>query len=362
MGTVNRAPFIIPVFIPHQGCPHQCVFCNQTAITGQARGRRPISGEEFERHIQAYLAYKGGKRGFTEIAFFGGNFLGLERDTIVSLLAQAERFVVSGQANGIRFSTRPDTIDADRLAILRRFSVSAVELGTQSMDNHVLASSQRGHTAEDTARAVRLLKDDGLAVGLQIMAGLPGDTRHRSLASAEKAAGLQPDFVRIYPTIVLSGSRLAVWYRQGRYTPLPLDTCVSRVKEIYHIFAERSIRVIRMGLQASASLDRDSDRIAGPYHPAFGHLVYSALFLDKASAALNSFTSPIDAAAIRVHPRNISRMKGLKNSNVSVLKKKFGIRSLRITGDSGLTENAVSVHRVPPDGSRHAASGKNRKS
>ncbi|MBW1892475.1 MAG: radical SAM protein [Deltaproteobacteria bacterium] len=342
----NEGHFIIPVFIPHQGCPHKCIFCNQSAITG-VRQPFPMSPNDLLKHVQKYLEYKKEKRKTTEIAFFGGNFLGLKRDRIDSMLKEANLFVKSGQVDGIRFSTRPDTIDTARLDFINAFPVTTVELGVQSMDDRILSKSKRGHTSADTDKAFFLLKNCGLKTGLQMMVGLPGDDGSHSIDTAEKLARLCPDYIRIYPTIVLSGSPLAEWYKSGAYTPLPLEESINLVKEIYCIFRKKNIRVIRMGLQASKDLDNGAEVLAGPYHPAFGHLVLSSLFLDMAKAELKNRKDIHEHAVIKVHPRNISRMQGLNKSNIPILKKEFNLNALEIIGDSNLTEENLCIHPKP---------------
>jgi histone acetyltransferase (RNA polymerase elongator complex component) len=176
------------------------------------------------------------------------------------------------------------------------------------------------------------------------MLGLPGDTHSQALASGQRAAGLKPDFVRIYPTLVLAGSLLARWYEQGRYTPLGLEEAVALAARLHHLFRHRGIPVIRMGLQASRALDQGHHLLAGPYHPAFGHLVYSKLFLDKAVAALTRCDQEAArTVTINVHSRNISRMRGLENRNVTELKTRFGIASLKIAPDDALADDAVTI-------------------
>lgn len=334
--------FIIPVFIPHQGCPHKCVFCNQQAITG-FRQSLPMTADGFRRHVQTFLNYKRKKRNIVEIAFFGGNFLGMPPDRINSMLSEARAFVESGQVDGIRFSTRPDTIDEKRLEGLRPFPVTTVELGAQSMDDGVLSASQRGHTSADTERGVFCLKTYGFQIGLQMMVGLPGDNGDSSIQTAEKLARLGPDYIRIYPTIVLSGSRLGDWYKNGHYTPWSIEKSIHIVKKIYYIFKNHNIRVIRMGLQASEDLNQGDEILAGPYHPSFGHLVLSSLFLDKAQKALANRKRISAHALIRVHPRNISRAQGLNKSNIAWLKNRFALRSLDVVGDDRMAEDDLQV-------------------
>jgi histone acetyltransferase (RNA polymerase elongator complex component) len=338
-------PFIVPVFIPHAGCPHRCAFCNQTVI-----GDRPEdipSEEDVTAEISRFLSYRQPHHGAPQISFYGGTFLGVGEERILKLLRIAARFVSRGQAAGIRFSTRPDTITPGTLDLIQRFPVRTIELGVQSMDDAVLQRSQRGHTALATRRAVGLLKDRGYTIGLQMMIGLPGQDDASAMSTAHEIAGLEPDAVRIYPTIVLKNSRLEQWYQDGAYQPLSLDAAVTQVKNLYGFFREKQIPVIRMGLQASDNLDSNKFIIAGPYHPAFGHLVHSQIFFDKAAAALASERTPIHKTALRVHPSNISKMRGLKNANIEQLKSTYQLDAIEVIPDTSVsgTELQVKVFR-----------------
>lgn len=337
---MNR-PFIISIFLPHHGCPHRCIFCNQRVITG--RKGHLLSPETLGSKIKEFLNYKGKPRHPVQIAFYGGNFLGLEPDHIKSLLEKATGFVVAGKVDSIRFSTRPDTIDSQRLDILKPFPVTTIEIGAQSMDDQVLAAANRGHTTRDTEKAVALLKAYNYEVGVQMMVGLPGDDETKSMAAGHRIAELGPDFVRIYPTVVVAGSPLATLYQQGDYAPWPLDRCVTLVKKLYLLFKASNIAVVRMGLQPSEDLNKDTAVLAGPYHPAFGHLVHSAIFLDKAAAAIAAAKDNHAEITLKVHPRSISKMKGLNNNNVAILKRKFQIQSLHIVPDSTVSENNLAV-------------------
>ena len=278
-----------------------------------------------------------------QIAFFGGNFLGLEQEEIKSWLELAGEFVSQGLVDGIRFSTRPDTIDTRRLDILENYPVATVELGVQSMNDQVLALAGRGHFASDTIRAVEDLKKRQLDIGLQMMVGLPGDSEARALVTARRIADLDPDFVRIYPTVVVENSRLAQWFKKGQYVPLSLEDAVTLVKKIYLLFKQEDIDVIRMGLQATEDLGNDSFVLAGPYHPAFGHLVYSEIFWDKALAAIQSIKYVKDTLTIFVNPRSISKIRGLNNSNIKKLKKRYHFKLIEVVPDSSLAEEEVNI-------------------
>lgn len=331
-GLSSYKPFIIPVFIPHNGCPHQCVFCNQHTITG-VNGAR-IDPDAIRLLIDTYLGYNHGQREHIQISYYGGTFLGLDPHHILQLLALATSYVDRGLVDSIRCSTRPDTISEKTLALVRNFPLKTVELGVQSMDNHVLACSNRGHTAQDTETAVTLLKSRGYQVGLQMMVGLPGDNGHQAYQTALRLADLKPDFIRIYPTLVMENSPLAQSFKHGEYRPLDLATSVTQVKTLFLLFRKKRIPVIRMGLQASEGLDRGPGIVDGPYHPSFGHMVYSEIFLDMARCLLKQqIPHEKPSTVFFVHPKNISNFRGLKNHNVDVLKAEFGYVDIRVKTD-----------------------------
>ncbi|MCJ7541757.1 MAG: radical SAM protein [Desulfobacterales bacterium] len=337
----TRRPFIIPIFLPHAGCPHQCVFCNQTSITGV--GRDTVSPEKVERQIYEFLKYKGNDHRLVQVAFYGGNFLGLEKEYFKRLLNVSAKFVKNKEIDAIRFSTRPDTIDHDRIEIIKNYPVSTIEIGVQSMNDRVLAMAKRGHSASDTKRAVALLKDRHYQIGLQMMVGLPEEDEAGSLSTAYRIGELEPDFVRIYPTIVLKNSLLARWYENGTYRPWSLERSVAHVKTLYLFFKKKNIPVIRMGLQASEDLDSGAAVLAGPYHPAFGHMVHSKIFLDIATEIMEHKSVSHDTVTIKVHPKSISKMRGMKNSNMETLKRRFRLQSLDIVPNPTMDEDRLSI-------------------
>jgi histone acetyltransferase (RNA polymerase elongator complex component) len=333
-------PFIVPIFLPHAGCPHRCVFCDQSSITG-VRSKWPR--KDIREQIEAFLKFKTARRNKVQIAFFGGNFLGIPATEIKRLLAEAGEYVKTGRVNSIRFSTRPDTIDRQRLDLIKNFPVTTIELGVQSMDERVLSATNRGHRAPVTEKAIQFLKTLNYEVGVQLMVGLPEDTPERLIASAQRVVQLKPDFIRIYPTVVLAGSLLAASYRKGDYVPLSIEEAVSQAKNLYLLFKSENIRVIRMGLQASEDLGNGSTILAGPYHPAFGHLVYSEIFLDMAVAQIESSALNTHFITIWAQPSNISKLRGLRNRNIEILKRKFGFESVVVRPDDTLAEDQIKV-------------------
>ncbi len=338
-------PFIIPVFLPHKGCPHRCVFCNQNAMDASVPD--DLEPENLRQHARVYLAHKARNRRPVEVAFYGGTFLGMRKDRVVSFLKAAADLVEEGLVDTIRFSTRPDTVTQKALDRIARFPVGTVELGVQSMNDAVLAGSGRGHSAADTVKAVALLKSRGFGVGVQLMVGLPGDTEAGSFSSAEKIAALGPHCIRIYPTVVLKGSLLEKWYIQGKYAPWSLDACIRHVKRLYLFFSQKGIRVIRMGLQASGTLKPEQHLVAGPFHPAFGQLVQSEIFLDTVVSFLEKKGAVTDPLTLRLHPNHRPKMAGHANRNLGFLKKRFHLHTVSILPDPSLSKECLFIQDAP---------------
>ena len=338
----EKPSLIIPIFLPHQGCPHQCAFCNQQKISGAASGLP--SRETLVKEVNRYLAFGRNKTGPIQIAFYGGNFLGIPFASIRPLLDEAQAFIRAGKVASIRFSTRPDTITPQSLSRLQTYTVSTIELGAQSMDDRILSLSNRGHTAMDTTAAVARIRQRGLQLGIQMMTGLPGDEGRQSIETAEQIAELEPDFVRIYPTIVLAGSPLAAAYKNGDYTPMPLERSVQLVAQIYSLFTERGIPVIRTGLQASDGLSDQETVLAGPFHPAYGHLVMSEIFLEAALKQLRQEKGITDReVSLLVHEKDVSKMRGLNNRNIHTLKQMFPVAAIRVVPDPFLSKGQVAL-------------------
>ncbi len=266
----KKKQLIIPVFIPFGGCPHKCVFCNQRDITGQSN--MPTAQEVSGKVIEYLSSWKG--TGHREVAFYGGSFTGLPVNIQEEYLAAAKVFVDDGRINALRISTRPDYIDAEVIKRLLRFRVETVELGVQSLDDEVLALSGRGHDRSAVELATGLIKEAGIALGIQLMPGLPGDSTERFMQTILGSVALAPEFVRIYPTLVIKDTELAGLHAAGRYTPWELADMVELLKKAVAVFDSAGIKIIRMGLHGSAELEQSL--IDGPYHPDLRGLVAEA--------------------------------------------------------------------------------------
>ena len=304
----------VAVFVPHNGCPHRCSFCDQRAITGQAG--QP-SGEEVRRTAEA-AAQTLRKSGCpAEFAFFGGSFTAVDPSYMETLLQSAAPFLKDGTFSGIRVSTRPDAVGEERLRVLRQYGVTAIELGAQSMSDEVLQKNGRGHTAADVRDAAARIRAFGFSLGLQMMTGLYGDTPEGARRTAKELIALQPDTVRIYPTLVMRGTQLAEWYEAGSYRPQTLAEAVPLCAELLQWFEAAGISVIRVGLHSTPDLQKNL--LAGPYHPAFRELCESRIFREQIAGLLRG-KEPGDIT-IEVHPRDLSKAVGQRGENRDYFRK-----------------------------------------
>lgn len=313
----------ISLFVPHAGCPHQCSFCNQKTISGSVK---QLTVQEVWDTLEEASSH-GNNPGNTEIAFFGGSFTAIERGYMISLLEAAKPFVDKGFYSGIRISTRPDAINNEILADLKRYNVTAIELGAQSTDDNVLLKNHRGHTREDIINASLLIKEFGFSLGLQMMTGLYGDTPEKALKTCEDIIKLKPQTVRIYPTIVLEGTELCALYKKGEYKPQTIDEAVELSSVLLEKFNNAGIRVIRLGLHSGGNVE--DGFVAGPYHPAFGELCESKIYLRKAKKILLEkyplktenicSLSSKHKLTIFVNDKEISKMTGQKGCNKAAL-------------------------------------------
>lgn len=312
---------ILPIFVPHRGCPHQCVFCDQRTISGC---HRPVTAADVTRLLTEALPLAG--QGM-EVAFYGGSFTAIPAEQQQELLDAVEPFLETGAVASVRVSTRPDAITPEALERLRRGGVRTVELGCQSMDDVVLNASGRGHGREVVAPAVALLRQYSFSVILQMMTGLPEQTDKSALETAHALAALQPDGVRLYPTVVVRGTALAERYADGSYRPQTLEEATALGAEILELFLRSDIPVLRIGLQPSEELAQSV--VAGPYHSALGELVKSRVYRNRAQALLET-VSPGSDAVLAVAPNRVSLMTGQKRCNVHWLRQRYGLNSLRI--------------------------------
>ncbi|MCR2042597.1 elongator complex protein 3 [Anaerosalibacter massiliensis] len=329
---MNKKYFIIPIFVPHLGCPHDCVFCNQRRITGLSTD---MTSEKADNIIKDHLKTIPSLNRGLEIAFYGGSFTAISPDMQRELLNIASYYKKEGIVDRIRLSTRPDYINERELLLLKEYGVDIIELGVQSLDEEVLFLSGRGHKSEDVYKASSLIKSYGFQLGLQMMIGLLGDTEEKSLYTAKEIVKLNPICTRIYPTLVVKDTFLEKMYLDGRYKPLSLEMAVDISTKLLMIFQYNKINVIRIGLQPTDNITLGKDVIAGPFHPAFRQLVESNIY----KKILDEYFSEKDFKDIKefvinINPKEISNLVGQGSINTKFIRNKFNISKIKIHGEN----------------------------
>ena len=318
---------ILPVFVPHWGCPHACVFCNQRSITGQ---RESVNAAVVKQAIESAAAFlpRGEKR---QLAFYGGSFTAIPAEEQEALLKAAQPYLQTGVLSSIRLSTRPDAIDPETLARLKRYGVETIELGAQSMDAEVLRLSGRGHTAQDVERASRLIREAGFSLILQMMTGLPGDTPEKDQETARRLIACRPDGVRIYPTVIVRGTALYELWCAGQYREHTVEDAVEICARLLPLFEEAGIDVLRVGLNPTEELS-GGEAAGGAYHPALGELVRSRVYRNRAEALLKGIR-PGSRVTLTVGRGKTSQLTGQHRRNLLWLQERFALRELRVKED-----------------------------
>lgn len=320
--------YIIPIFVPHLGCPHDCIFCNQRKIASTITD---IKEEDVENTIERYLSYFK-ENSFVEIAFYGGSFTAIDIEVQKKLLNIALKYKDEGLINEIRLSTRPDSINDFILKHLKNYKVDTIELGVQSLNDEVLYKSGRGHTSKDVYNAVELIKKYEFKLGLQMMVGLPGDSLRHSYETAEKFILLKPQCVRIYPTLVIKDTYLEAMTIKNQYKPLTLEDAVDICTPLLMKFYINNVNVIRIGLQPTENIQLGKDVLGGPFHPAFRQLVESNIYKIILSEFIEKKLSDIKGKTLEIYsnPKNISNIAGQKSENIKDLKIKYKISKIKI--------------------------------
>ena len=324
----------ISIFVPHKGCPNDCSFCNQRAISGQMTSATP---EDVEDAVETAIKYKVDPKN-TEIAFFGGSFTAIEREDMLSLLTAAKHFLDIYKFKGIRISTRPDCINEDILETLKNYGVTAIELGAQSMSDEILSANRRGHTAEDVRKASKLIKEYGFELGLQMMTGLYKSDFQKDEQTALEIIKLRPDTVRIYPTVVLKNTHLGYLQEMGEYIAPTAEESAPFCAHLLQLFEKEGIKVIKLGLHSSETVE--SDMVGGAYHPAFRELCEGHIYLTKILEKLSE-KDKNQQYVIYVNKKVLSKAKGQQKRNEKALKNQ-GFHCI-IKGKENLEEFQIEV-------------------
>lgn len=327
--------FNIPIFIPEAACPFQCLYCNQQKISGQLH----IPGkEEIINTIEDYLSTMPVEDAEIQLAYFGGNFTGINIEDQENYLQLVQPYIEKGKISGIRLSTRPDYINNEILDMLKKYQVTSIELGAQSMDEKVLTLSKRGHTAFDTKNASRMIKEYDFELGLQMMVGLPGDSLEKAMYTAKRIVELGASNTRIYPTLVIKDTQLNKMFQEGEYKPLDLGEAISWSKELVKVFEQGNVNILKLGLHPSEGLLSGEDLIAGPFHRSFRELVMTEVW--------NEILEPLNGKEgkrieILVAPNQVNFAVGYKGINRKLLEEKY--ESVKFRNDSNLTNREFKV-------------------
>ncbi len=326
----------IPIFVPHEGCPFDCIFCNQRKITGADTS---ISSGKISEIIEEHLKTLPYDNRTIEAAFFGGSFTGISAEKQELFLKAAYEYVRDGRIDGIRLSTRPDYISEEILERLKRYGVTSIELGVQSMNDRVLLKAMRGHTGKTVEDAVEMIRKYPFKLGLQMMTGLPGDTDLGAMETARKIIAQKPDFVRIYPTLVLKDTALARLYERGEYAPQTLSEAVSLCKRLLLEFKKNNIDVIRISLATTDEICENGAVVAGPFHSAFRELVEGEIYYDEMVKVIEETPS---VRTFCVNSAEISKAVGNARINIKKIKEKYGFE-VKIKADDSIEKGRITV-------------------
>ncbi len=321
-----KKQYIIPIFVPHLGCPNDCIFCNQKSISGQ---KKQMTKETAKKIIDDYLESIKNEDAEIEIAFYGGSFTAIEPSLQEELLETAYEYIKDGKVESIRISTRPDAINKKILKRLKKYKVKTIELGVQSANDYILKRTNRGHTFEDVKKASKMIRWNGFKLGHQMMVGLPESTKIDEINTAKALIKLKPKMIRIYPVLVIKNTKLEKEYKEGKYDPLPLVQAVETCKELVRMFADKKIDIIRVGLQNTDEITNpempNSEVVAGPYHPAFRQLVESAMWYDAIVGKIKKLNIKVKEVEVTVNPIDSNNVIGHKKENVIKLKDTYDV-------------------------------------
>ena len=318
--------YVIPVFVPHLGCPNDCIFCKQKSISGQ---KKNVTKEEAKKIIDNFLENIKDKDAKKEIAFFGGSFTGIDENVQEELLQVAYDYIEKGEVDSIRISTRPDYINKEILKRLKKYKVKTIELGVQSANDYILGRANRRHTFKDVEKASKLIRWYGFNLGHQMMVGLPESNRIDEINTAKALIKLKPKMVRIYPVLVIKGTKLEKEYNEGIYEPLSIVQAVETCKQLVRMFTDKKIEVIRVGLQNTDEIcnpdNKESEVVAGPFHPAFGQLVESSMWYDAIVEKIKKLNVKVKEVEVTVNPIDANNVIGHKKENVIKLKDTYEV-------------------------------------
>ena len=337
-----KKQYIIPIFVPHLGCPNDCVVSNHKSISGQTK---QVTGEDVKKTIENHLKYVK-ENTIVEVAFFGGSFTGIEKEKQIELLSAAYEYIKNKKVQSIRISTRPDYINKEILKRLKKYKVKTIELGVQSANDYILSRANRGHTFKDVVKASKLIRWYGFNLGHQMMVGLPESNRIDEINTAKALIKLKPKMIRIYPVLVIKGTKLEKEYNDGIYEPLSVVQAVETCKQLVRMFNDKKIDVIRVGLQNTEEIcepgSNQSEVVAGPFHPAFRQLVESGLWYDAIVEKIKKLNVKVKEVEVTVNPIDANNVIGHKRENVKKLQELYEV-DLKVKQDESIKQGKLKV-------------------
>ena len=346
---MGKRHYIIPIFVPHEGCPHDCVFCNQGKITGENKEiilgpkykqENKVNSDFVRKTIEEYIETIGEGDRILEVSFFGGTFTAIDINKQRELLAVAKEYKDKKIIDYIRLSTRPDYIDEFILDHLKSYKVDIIELGVQSLDKEVLHKSGRGHDYDEVLKASKLIKEYGFTLGHQIMVGLPEDTFEKDVETTKESIKMKPDICRIYPALTVKNTPMEDMYLEGTYKPYTLEEAVYISAKLYNMYKENNIQVIRIGLQPTDNIALGKDIVDGPFHPAFRELVESSIINENIYNILKDKSGEV---TIRISNKSVSKLYADKKRYFNELKDKAQNCNLKVKVDNSMEVDKINI-------------------
>ena len=265
---------IIPIFINHRGCKYRCIFCSQKS----AVEFHDTPFEKIPEIIESYISTQINKFGkinpkyeITQIAFYGGSFTWIGKNFMNKYFNAVKPFMTKYNIDSIRISTRPDCINYEILNFLRNNKVKTIEIGAECFDDNILEILKRGHSVEDILNASKIIKENNFELSIQLMIGLPEENEDVLNKNLQFLKKIKPDFLRIFPLIVLKNTEIEKMFREKRFTPITLEKAVEILKRFFDLCKENRIKIIQTGLHYSEHLLKNY--VAGPLHPSLKDIV-----------------------------------------------------------------------------------------
>ncbi len=258
---------VIAIMTKPLPCPGTCVYCPgqdsqpDQKVAQSYTGREPAAMRSIHNNYDAYRQVKsriedleaiGHTVDKIELIVMGGTFLSstiiyqeefikeayegiLEKR--VKTLEEVKRLSEKSKRRliGLTIETRPDYCTEPYVDRMLNYGATRVEIGIQTVFDEIYKKNNRGHTTQDSIDAIRIAKDAGLKINTHMMPNLPGSNIAKDLESFDilfSHPEYRPDMLKIYPCLVIKGTKLYDWWKDGKYTPYSLDELINLIAEI----------------------------------------------------------------------------------------------------------------------------------